>query len=197
MKDEIEVMYAQYEGLIVKLATGNQNLFVDVLGKEDAIQEAGLAFVIAYRQYEEYGEAVLGNEKSLAGYFKSIIQFRLTSAVRHEMAYRKRQPEYLADCFDEMTPDRDCDVDYIVAHHEQLSRDAFRLKLIRTLLQHPQLLVDKAGLTVRESLIIWKLFVDGLSLRSAAAKLGLHLTQLCRLRDKAFEKMRKYVIHNT
>ena len=34
MKDEIEVVYAQYEGLIVKLATGNQNLFVDVLGKE-------------------------------------------------------------------------------------------------------------------------------------------------------------------
>ena len=194
MKDEIEVMYAQYEGLIVKLATGNQNLFVDVLGKEDAIQEAGLAFVIAYRQYEQYGEAVLGNQKALPGFFRSAILNHLKNAIKKELAYQNRQPEYLDETSYDVIPDLDLDVELQVLHNENMNRDELRLRILRTILQHPQLLVDKAGLTVKESLVVWKLYVDGLSERKAANRLEMFRNQLCRHRDMALYKMRKYII---
>lgn len=191
---DIETMYAQYEGLIVKQAMGHQGLYADVLGPDDAVQEAGLAFVEAYRQYERYGEAVLGNEKALAGYFKTFIQYHLTTAVRKELAYQNHQPLNLDQCLDDTIPDPELDVEELILYREDMDRDEFRLRILRYLLSHPQLLVDKAGLKVPESLVIWKLYVDGLSVRVAAGRLNLYNTQLCRIQDMALYKLKQFIL---
>lgn len=197
MQDEIEVVYAQYEGLIVSLATGRQNLYVDVLGKEDAIQEAGLAFVEAYRLYELYGEQVLGNQKALPGYFRSAILNHLKNMVKKELAYQNRQPEYLDESSYDVLPDLDLDVELQVLAKEELERDERRLRVLMLLLSHPQLLMDRAGLTVRESLVVWKLYIDNFTERKVAKSVEVSCSTLHDIKVAALHKLKCFILRNT
>lgn len=197
MKDEIETVYVQYEGLIVKLATGNQNLFVDVLGKEDAIQEAGLAFVIAYRQYEQYGEAVLGNQQALPGFFRSVILNHLKNAIKRELAYQNRHPEYLDEASYDVIPDLDLDAELQVLEKEELAQEEKRLRVVRLLLSHPQLLVDRAGLTVNQSYVIWRTYINQFTERRIAKTMKVTKTVVHNIISAGLKKLQRFIIHNT
>lgn len=179
----IETLYSQYEGLIIGAAT--ERRFISAIGsKEDAIQEAGLAFMETVRNYK-------GAETDFPKFLKASIYNHLCNIAKREIRYKK----HTNVVFDEAYTTPDLSIEEILENNEKLLREDLFLTILHQLLIHPQLMIDKAHLSVYESVVIGKLFYDKMTEIQIVRQMKLSQSYISLLKKQGLKKLKDYLLN--
>lgn len=227
---DLDALYDDFYQRMVRIAASKRE-FVDVLGAEDALQEAGLGWVLGVRAWVKAGRKVpqglwSASEISPEGDVKCSLREReksskeeiikaglpipysecpeleefhkflnttiyqhLIHAERDELRYYK----YVhCDEIDECGLPQVASVDEIIMERERLSTEEWRLEALRMFLAQPALM-ELIGLTIKESVIIYKFYHDNLTNREVAKSVKLSNTRTDFLRQRALDKLRKFL----
>ena len=65
------------------------------------------------------------------------------------------------------------------------------------LILDPQLLVDRAGLTVNQSYVIWRTYVNQFTERRIAKTMKVTKTVVHNIISAGLKKLQRFIIHNT
>ena len=214
---DLDVLYDDFYQRMVRIAASKKE-FVDVLGAEDALQEAGLGWVMGVHSWLAKGRAIptknaihsaqctiLNEEVIKAGlpipysecpeleefhkFLNTTIYQHLIHAERDELRYYK----YVhCDEIDECGLPQTASVDEIIMERERLSTEEWRLEALRMFLVQPALM-EKTGLTTKESVIIYKLFKEEQTERDIVKVLHINRARVHFLRQRALKKLLKFL----
>ena len=211
---DLDALYDDFYQRMVRIAASKKE-FVDVLGAEDTLQEAGLGWVLGVRAWVKAGRSIPRSER-FAGenvnatlvkaglpipyseypeleefhkFLNTTIYQHLIHAERDELRYYK----YVhCDEIDECGLPQVASVDEIIMERERLSTEEWRLEALRMFLAQPALM-ELIGLTIKESVIIYKFYHDNLTNREVAKSVKLSNTRTDFLRQRALDKLRKFL----
>lgn len=177
---DIEELYKNFEGLIVR--AGSRPEFARVLGLEDAIQEAGLAFVETVRYLENSPQGI--QMDVLPGYLKKAIYSRL-----YRLTAREKFIQRVEFSEEYVRPVPSFENSYV----EDKEREG-RLNVLHEFLKNPKLMLEKAGVSLQESLVIVKMFKENLTEEQVAEGMGCTQPYINRLKKKALTKLKHYLL---
>lgn len=211
---DLDVLYDDFYQRMVRIAASKKE-FVDVLGAEDALQEAGLGWVLGVRAWVKAGRSIPHSERYAgenvnaalvkAGlpipysecpeleefhkFLNTTIYQHLIHAERDELRYYK----YVhCDEIDECGLPQTASVDEIIMERERLSTEEWRLEALRMFLAQPALM-ELIGLTTKESVIIYKLFKEEQTERDIVKVLHINRARVHFLRQRALKKLLKFL----
>ena len=165
----MDELYRRFEGLIVKAASVKK--FQEDLEKEDLIQEAGLAFVETLYTFN-------GEWTTFPGYLRHAIYNHLINVCRREKFFK-------CVAFDET---------YVAPSpsFEDHVKDKTHI-VLHDFLEQPNLMVKLAGLTLFESLIIWKIFHEFESETTIGHGMGVSHQYVNKLKKNGLNKLKVYL----
>jgi len=172
----VEELYQKFNPLLLKTAKGK--MFVEVLGEEDAYQEACLAFMEVIRRAERENPDLL-YQPAFPGYLQSCICNWLINAVHHEQLCRwvEFKEEYFSPC---------PSFEHSVWEQEYLGE-------LEQFLIDPQTMILKANLTVLESKIIYLIFKLKQREYIVAGQLSVTQQYVSLVKREALRKLRIYL----
>lgn len=204
-KLNIEKLYARFEGLIIAAAT--ERRFIAAIGdKEDSIQEAGLAFMLAVRKYEQdnpcpfthlNNECAFGDSKmreemfyaEFSKFLKASICNHLCNVAKREIRYRK----HTNVVFDEAYNIPCESIEEVLENRDKLLREDFYLTVLHEFFVTPQLMLDKAHLTAYESVVLCRLFHNKWTERKTAKQMNLSCAYINKLKGQGLAKLKKFL----
>ena len=215
---DLDVLYDDFYQRMVRIAASKKE-FVDVLGAEDALQEAGLGWVLGVRAWVKAGRSIPHSERYAGEKVKGLrieelvkaglpipysecpeleefhkflnttIYQHLIHAERDELRYYK----YVhCDEIDELSLPEIDNVHELVLERERLTTEEWQLEALKMLLNQPALM-ELIGLTIKESVIIYKFYHDNLTNREVAKSVKLSNTRTDFLRQRALKKLLKFL----
>lgn len=214
---DLDRLYTPFHQDLVKKAANRQE-FLNYLEPEDALQEAGLGWVLGVRSWVTKGKTVPAERintplppevkvedivnaglpipdmpnpefEEFRMFLNGAIFKHLREVARKEYRYKKRLHK---DEFDESFLAPDLSIEELLEERENLNKEEWQLEALRLFLDQPALM-ELIGLTTTESVIIYKFYHDNLTNREVAETVKLSNTRTDFLRQRALAKLRKFL----
>jgi len=172
----VEKLFQKFNPMLRKAAKGRK--FVQVLGEEDAYQEACLAFMETVRRAEREDPEILF-KPSFPGYLRNCVINHLIDRQRHEELFQCMEfnEDYLAPC---------PSFEHSVVEKQYLDE-------LEQFLIDPQIMIVKADLEIIESKIIYQFYKQERREREVAENLGISQSYVARLKQEALNKLRVHL----
>lgn len=172
----VEELFQKFNPLLLKAAKGRK--FVQVLGEEDAYQEACLAFMEMVRRVER-DKPEMFSEPGFPGYLRNCVINHLIDRQRHEELFQCMEfnEDYLAPC---------PSFEYSVLDKQYLDE-------LEQFLIDPQIMIVKADLDIVESKVIYQLYKLEWKVQQVADELGVTQPYVTKVKQKALNKLRAYL----
>jgi len=161
---ELMALRDAFRPLIRKELKQNENFVMNMLGEEDALMEADLAFMNAFRTFTR---DITADPERFAGYFKSVLHRNLQELACKEWERIKHQEFSLDETDEDGNP----------LHELEVEMDDSDLDSWRELL------------SPEEYKVIHGRYVIGFDLRELAVKLGCSYAHIKRIHSSAVEKL--------
>jgi len=175
-KVDVNELYAKFNPLLLKASKGRK--FIQVLGEEDAYQEACLAFMETIRRVER-DKPEMFSQPGFPGYLQNCVISHLIDRMRHEELFQCMEfsEDYLAPC---------------PSFEHSLCEKQYLDELEQFLIE-PQVMIVKADLSIIESKVIYELYKLGWKVQQVADELGVKQPYVTKVKQKALNKLRRYL----
>ena len=214
---DLDKIYTPFHQELVKKAALKQE-FLNVLEPEDALQEAGLGWVLGVNAWLAKGKEIpperivapLPNEVKVedivnAGLpvpdmpnpeFEEFRMFLNGSIYKHLREVSRKEYRYKKHLhkeeFDESFLAPDLSVEELIEEREYLDKEEWQLRALRVFLEQPAFM-EMVGLTTQESVIIYKLFHDNQLEKQIVKSMKISKGELYRKTQSAFAKLKNFL----